>query len=219
LQALLPIDWRQSACFCAHGDLAGMIYLNDPRRTGAGPLRTERLRAEAESAIVAALAQARHPHTHEPLFEEVFSVRRRFDIDPIEHLWPDVLALPAPGFHTRSKPGGSRELVSADPSLTGTHRQTGVLMVQAPLVRCGHSHAASIADVAPTILAMLGIEPPKTMTGRVLSEILGAAPLPAVDRTSVSAPAPHGPPAPATAISARDQSVVEARLRALGYLD
>ncbi|MBI1902832.1 MAG: alkaline phosphatase family protein [Planctomycetia bacterium] len=219
LHALLPIDWRRSLCFCAHGDLAGMIYLNDPRRTGAGPLRTERQRAEAESVIIGALAEARHPETAEPLFDEVFSVRRRFDIDPVEHLWPEVLAIPAPGFHTRSKLGCSRDIVSPEPALSGTHRETGVLMVQAPLVRSGHSHAANIADVAPTILSMLGIEPPKTMTGRVLNELLGAAPIPAADRHPKPGATAPSTVSPATALSARDQTVVEARLRALGYLD
>jgi arylsulfatase A-like enzyme len=38
--------------------------------------------------------------------------------------------------------------------------------------RVNHEHIAQIIDIAPTILAMCGVEPPATMQGRDLSEIV-----------------------------------------------
>jgi bisphosphoglycerate-independent phosphoglycerate mutase (AlkP superfamily) len=49
-------------------------------------------------------------------------------------------------------------------------------MVRAPGVVVGRPYQARLADVAPTILDLLGWKPPGTMTGRVLTEIFRAAP-------------------------------------------
>ncbi len=191
-----------------------MVYLNEKRRFQHGSLTTPRQRETAEAETLAALSEAQHPQTGEPLFDEVFSLAKRFQCDPVEHQWPDVLGIPAAGFQTRSKFEASGRLMLSDRELTGTHRREGVLLVDAPGAAIGRRHEADLRDVAPTILQLLGLPIPTQMTGRPLSELF-SSPAPAAV-VSQKQSQNHNTASP---ISAAQQQAVESRLRDLGYLD
>ncbi|MGE0609915.1 MAG: alkaline phosphatase family protein [Pirellulales bacterium] len=219
-QEVLPTDWRRSPTVALHGDLAGLVYLNTPERFGpqsCAALGTPRLREEATAAAIAAFQEARHPETGERLFVDAWSTAERWNCDPLSRSLPDVVAIPADGFHTRTKYDGGRRLLSADSLLSGTHRMQGVLMLSSPGAASGQRFSAELRDAAPTILRMLHLAPAPTMTGRVLEEMLGdsqdAHPLPARGLKPALRPAPE------PALSADQQQVVEQRLRDLGYLD
>ncbi|HEX7448965.1 MAG TPA: alkaline phosphatase family protein [Pirellulales bacterium] len=214
LDSLLPIDWRASAALALHGNLGGLIYLNTRERFGAGPLTTARQRSQALADVMAAFDEARHPQTGERLFVEVYGTAERFSLDPVEQMWPDVIAIPAAGFHTRHKFDAQPKLVRSDPSMAGTHRLEGVLMVEAPPARAGVYPAAELRDVAPTVLRLLGLPAPTSMTGRPLDEFFRGA----ARAGSDSGIEPRRELAVA-GITDADQRCVEARLRDLGYLD
>ncbi|MBU3682754.1 MAG: tetratricopeptide repeat protein [Phycisphaerales bacterium] len=56
------------------------------------------------------------------------------------------------------------------------HRPTGLVVVAGPHARRDHLvHGASVLDVAPTVLALLGLPAGRDMPGRVLSEALEAS--------------------------------------------
>lgn len=215
LDSLLPIDWRRSAAFAMHGNLGGLIYLNTPHRFATGPLKTLRQREQALADVVHTFREAAHPETGEPLFVEVFGTAERFDIDPVEKLWPDVVAIPAPGFHTRHKFDPQPHLVKSDASMAATHRLEGVLLLNAPSLRAGDYHPAELRDVAPTILQMLGLRVPTYMSGQPLHRVLRGVARP--DRHESSPSQPRG--LQLSGITDADQRSVEARLRDLGYLD
>jgi predicted AlkP superfamily phosphohydrolase/phosphomutase len=225
LEALAPIDWRRSVATVLHGNLAALVYLNTRQRFGMGPLESEASIHQAREATMAALREARHPETCEPLFDEVYATQERYDCDPVERCWPDVIGIPVAGFHTRTKFDTETSLLVGDEHLTGTHRQSGVLMVQGngvatqsdslrPETCLARDKTAELRDVAPTLLHLLGIAPPDCMTGRILHELLTNRPL----RRS-TAPRAVGEPVHCHALSAMEQETVEARLRDLGYLD
>ena len=215
LETLAPIDWRRSLTAVLHGNLAALVYLNTAERFGNGPLTSETSRHEARQETIAALAELTHPATDETLFEEVYAVQERYDVDPIERQWPDVIGIPVAGFHTRTKFDADRSIVLPDEQLTGTHRQTGVLMIGGHGTRRHpERHRAPLRDVAPTLLHMLGIDPPASMPGRVLHELLP-------ERSQLQPTLGHTIAAPvhSPALSVSEQETVEARLRDLGYLD
>jgi predicted AlkP superfamily phosphohydrolase/phosphomutase len=225
VQGLAPLNWRRSVATVLHGNLAALVYLNTPERFGCGPLVSEASRNQARQEVMAALRELIHPDSGEKLFEEVYSTQERYDCDPLERQWPDVIGIPAAGFHTRTKFDASRAIISGDENLTGTHRLTGVLMVAGRGSVAGTAqnlsgsqqaqrHHAELRDVAPTLLKLMGIGRPASMTGRVLEELLVRRPahLPiarGIARKSVRPPA----------LSLSEQETVEARLRDLGYLD
>lgn len=219
LDSLLPIDWRRSRALALHGSLGGLVYLNTRSRFGAGPIETSGQHEQALAETSAAFSEARRPVTGEPLFSEVFSTAERFQCDPVERMWPDLIAIPAPGFHTRHKFDAQPQLLRADASLTGTHRLEGVLLLHAPGLTGGAGVTAELRDVAPTILRLLGIAAPSQMQGRVLCEILDAPAGLANVQAPTLRPALRSAGIHDAGINDADQATVEARLRDLGYLD
>ena len=214
LDTLLPIDWKRSAALALHGNLGGLIYLNTRERFASGPLKTAAHRDQALADVIEAFEAAQHPETGEPLFVEVFGTAERFGIDPVEKLWPDVVAIPAAGFHTRHKFDARPRLVRSDPAMAGTHRLEGVLLINAPQVSAGDYRPAELRDVAPTILRMLGLNVPGQMSGRALADILSGG-------TRQPSGGSHAAERQMqlAGITDAEQMTVEARLRDLGYLD
>ena len=211
--ALLPIDWRRSRAVTLHSNLGALVYLNTPQRFGRGPISSPRLYDEAVEETMNVLGRASHPRDGTPLFDAVHRVDERIGGDPIERQAPDVLAIPAPGFHTRSKPNPGAALLSPDRELSGTHRRTGVLMIASTATRPGMRMKAALRDVAPTALRLLGIPIPMSMTGRVIDEVFAS---PLTHERQATLPVPSSE---ASVISRQEQLQVEVRLRRLGYLD
>ncbi|MEM7051945.1 MAG: alkaline phosphatase family protein [Acidobacteriota bacterium] len=56
------------------------------------------------------------------------------------------------------------------------HRQYGIVVAAGPGVQPGEVRGASIFDVAPTVLALLGLPIPEDMPGKVLSQVAAAPP-------------------------------------------
>lgn len=102
-------------------------------------------------------------------------------------------------------------------SYVGSHRHEGIVSLTGPSAAAGVELAASIEDVAPTILYLLGEPIPAELEGRVLFEALRPGLLderppvyddtPALERSR-----------PVQAVQA-DAAEVEERLRGLGYLE
>ena len=211
--ALLPIDWRRSRAIALHGNLGGLIYLNTPERFGVGPVQGPRRYEETAAEVVAAFRAARHPETGEPLFEDVYAVAQRHACDPLVGDLPDVVAIPAGGFHTRPKLDRWGRLMRSDRSLTGTHRREGVFMLHARGVVAGQHHAGELREVAPLLLQILGVPRPATMQSSGLAKLLTGVRSQAIalnlPPTCVDG---HG-------LNRADQQAVEQRLRELGYIE
>lgn len=95
------------------------------------------------------------------------------------------------------------------------HRLHGVLFLHGPNVKPGAAiEGADILDVAPTILALLGIPSSRAMPGRVLTQAFGPDAVRDQERTaSFPDPKPVGP----ASADAADPGRIE-QLQALGYL-
>jgi hypothetical protein len=101
---------------------------------------------------------------------------------------------------------------------SGTHRPEGVLLACGPDVRPGvRLEGATIADVTPTVLRLMGVPIPEDLDGRPLEEMVtesfrAANPIRLAPRRGVPAVAAPEP------YDAADSEAVEKRLRNLGYL-
>ncbi|GIW86988.1 MAG: hypothetical protein KatS3mg108_1312 [Isosphaeraceae bacterium] len=152
-------DWRHTTAFAPFGQLAALVCVE--------PGRTQRSRLAAE--VAAYLADCRDPETGSRLFADAFPVAERYGLDPAEHGLPDVLAPSADGYQAQAKwsPFDDRWFAS-DPDLPATHTQYGIVAIDAPGIGAGDRLAGELPDVAPTALALLGIDAPEYMEGRSL---------------------------------------------------
>jgi predicted AlkP superfamily phosphohydrolase/phosphomutase len=96
----------------------------------------------------------------EDLFEGPFAERA-----------PDIYAAAAPTYEIVGySPEGE---VFLPPFRSGTHSEEGIIICKGPDFREGHEiDGASIMDVAPTILHLMGLGVPSHADGKVLTHIL-----------------------------------------------
>jgi hypothetical protein len=96
---------------------------------------------------------------------------------------------------------------------SGCHRREGIFIAGGTGIRSGAAlPEASILDLAPTILHLLGEPVPRIMDGRVLSEALvDAAPVRFSEDGEASVAAEQG-------FDSDEAEQIEERLRGLGYL-
>ena len=102
---------------------------------------------------------------------------------------------------------------------SGSHRMDGILFLSGPGMRPGHSlSGASIMDIAPTVLALLGVPVPKEMDGRVLEEAM----LPVLhDDLHITYDTQEGlrpELTPVAEMSPEDEEILLTRLQNLGYI-
>jgi predicted AlkP superfamily phosphohydrolase/phosphomutase len=184
------------------------------------PLDLPSLRREVEGVLRA----LRDPWTDLPVVAEVWPREELYDGRYVDRA-PDLvleLHLDARGYSYNLMPSASappgtgpwRKLTSDEHlgrkgrSLPGSHRPFGLYVAAGPLVEPVGEVRARMADATATLLARLGVAPTDEMAGRVLREHLRR---PRITGTLASAE-------PTRALEG-DRSLLERRLRALGYID
>jgi predicted AlkP superfamily phosphohydrolase/phosphomutase len=143
--------------------------------------------------------------------------------DLIPSWWEDGFLL------EQSRPDGlaeadverSRAPIQGGVEFAGSHRLDGVFMLAGGPVRQGHSfRGASIVDVAPTILYLMGLPIPEDMDGRPLLDALDPAFVDSQAPRYEKDGAPAEPPDDRNgAFSAEEAQLIEARLQSLGYIE
>ncbi|HEV3120927.1 MAG TPA: alkaline phosphatase family protein, partial [Isosphaeraceae bacterium] len=210
------IDWSRTRAY-AQGNF-GQIFLNLKGRQPQGCVSEADTRPLLEDLKAGLLAMT-HPETGEPLVERVFE-RDELYHGPHTHLAPDLTAVTRDwrcrtiGLHDFT----THKVVSPAFGPTGDHRMEGVLVASGPAFRPGAMlQGATLLDIAPTLLHLLGLPIPSDMDGRVLTEILDSSQIPSSDgHTSYDSPTngqPHG-----GAYSEEEEALIQQRLADLGYL-
>jgi len=212
------LDWSRTKAY-AQGNF-GQIFLNLKGRQPQGrvdPAEAPELIAELKEK----LAALRHPETCEPLVARVYE-RSELYHGPHEHLAPDLTVVPGDwrcrtiGLHDFV----TRKVVAPSFGPTGDHRMEGILVAEGPGVCPGSrlDTQADLADLAPTMLALLGIPLPDDLDGKPLIELLEPTLAASIQhQTARKRDTNPFPPYPSDA-DAEDEAVVKQRLADLGYL-
>jgi len=215
----LAVDWSGTRACVLHAGIYGFLYLNVADRQPYGivpPGEYDALRDEIRERLLSARAPDPHGRPVQ-LFVEVHKPEELYDCNRCDHAWmPDLLLVPRPGLAVVRKIRGTRPLrwLPAD-RIEGTHRVEGVFVAQGRGFRGGHAVHANIADIAPTLLAGLGLPVPADMEGRVLSEVF-SQPV----NVTYEPPQRREVDASERPILTREQEAeVADRLSDLGYLD
>ena len=100
--------------------------------------------------------------------------------------------------------------LSENYGFSGHHGPIGVLSAAGPAVAHGRLESPSIVDLAPTILALLGVDAGEQLDGSVLPLFTPADEL-------VAATTGERPVAEESVYSENEEAEIQERLRALGY--
>jgi predicted AlkP superfamily phosphohydrolase/phosphomutase len=207
----VPLRWDDTRAYVAAAEIYGLLYVNQRGREPNGVVEPGPERERVVADLVSRFLSVRDPADGTPVFTEVL---RGDVVDPDDTFGrrPDLVLVPRPGLSVY-RDLNDRLWLDRYRVTSGTHRPDGILVLSGPGVRRGTSASPpSIVDVAPTVLAALGVPIPTDMDGTVLRDLFEVPP--AVDYTS-----PLGPAAPnAEALSDEDERAVTERLRALGYM-
>ncbi len=175
LEEELAIDWSRTQACVMHAGMCGFLYLNVKGRQPGGIVGRddyERLRDEIRERLLSVSSRDRRGRVRQ-VFEQVHKTEEFYGCRREDQEWlPDLLLVPSPGLAVVRKIRGFRPVRWLSPRRReGTHRIEGILAVAGPGVRAGTRITASIVDVTPTLLAVLGLRVPVDMEGKAVVDI------------------------------------------------
>lgn len=214
------VDWLHTRAFSEGTE--GLISLNLQGREPQGvvpPGEREKVLCEIE----AALHRLRDPETERPVVERVSRREELYHGQALERAPDLIVQWSEEQYHSRAT-RNARGTVFLNPGkwkntrmvLSGHHRRQGVIFAKGPSVTPGTTlNGAKIVDLAPTVLALMGLPLVPDFDGKVLRELtVGIDGITVEDTGQVSPPSDESTP-----YSAEEASQVEDLLRGLGYLD
>jgi predicted AlkP superfamily phosphohydrolase/phosphomutase len=213
------VDWQRTVAYSL-GNI-GQIYLNvrgrEPLGTVAPGAEYETLRDE----IIERLQELRDPETGEAVVQEIYRREEIYNGPALERA-ADILFIPTRmeyfGFGEYEF-GSNRIIEAMKRGISGTHRMNGVLLLHGKPVRPGGQiKGASLCDLAPTILHLMGKPVLSDMDGRVLTEALmpryaDLSCIRYVDLEQNGQKPPLGP-----GLDTEAEAIIVERLRNLGYV-
>jgi predicted AlkP superfamily phosphohydrolase/phosphomutase len=217
------IDWRRTQAYSLGN--VGQIYLNVAGREPAGAVQPGAEYDRVREEIIARLQTLADPATNELVVETVYQREELYHGEYLDKA-PDIVFLPRRleyfGFGEYEF-GSHRIIESMRRGISGTHRMNGIFMAYGAAVQPGATvHDASLVDLAPTILHLMGEPVAAHMDGRVLDEMLAAEPVASASRRNPPTDTlSNGRSASGSAgetLSAEDKKILADRLRSLGYV-
>lgn len=214
----MPIKWDETKAFLDPTCSCKAIRINMRGKFVMGTVHSAEERKSLCNKLADELEALEVEGLSAPPIKEVF-LREEVYSGPFAEDGPDILYEPNPkGLVTcvQGKPG--EPFLKPTPHRTGEHLMDGICLIAGPGVRAdGGMHEADITDVAPTVLALMGLPVPDYMDGRVLDEAFVEPPkvtIEAVEESEQGETSSGGP-----VFSETEQQEIEERLKNLGYME
>jgi predicted AlkP superfamily phosphohydrolase/phosphomutase len=213
--AQLLIDWSRTRVYSGNSSEQG-LFINLRGREPSGVVEPgaeyEVLRQELRQMLLT-IADS---DDGQPVVDRVW-FREELYCGPWLERAPDLVVqlrkgyVLSPEFHVP-------DVVSPSLHISGTHRLEGICLLAGPQIQAGvRLHDASIVDLAPTALHLLGVPVPVQMEGRVLEEAFAAEWIEThpARRTTFSGEAIRDA---GRELTEEEAAAIEAHLRGLGYI-
>jgi predicted AlkP superfamily phosphohydrolase/phosphomutase len=220
------IDWTGTRAFSEELNYFPSVWLNLKGREPQGVVERADYRRVADD-ICAAAETLRDPEHGRPVVRRAWRREELYDGHWTEYAPDVILEFNCDGAYSyrclSSASGRTPEAIQvlgASEStggklagMSGSHRPEGIFLVSAQDLgpARGGQRGAAIADMAPTILRLCGVDPPVGLDGRVVDGI--PPPRFETETPKASAPVSEHPYDPA------EEYEISARLAALGYLE
>ena len=167
-------NWKVSRAFCLPNDFAGAIRINLKGREPHGLVEQGREYNAICDELVKELSALVNPDTGKKAASEVLRIDELYQG---EYIWdlPDLIVKWAGDAPIRSLYSPRIGSVSGEnpDSRTGAHKTYGFLLAFGKGIIQGETvKGASIMDIAPTILYLMGQPVPQDMDGKVLLDII-----------------------------------------------
>jgi predicted AlkP superfamily phosphohydrolase/phosphomutase len=168
----IGIDWSRTKAVVCHTAMWGFLYLNVRGRQPQGVIKLGSEYEACRNELIERLMAEVDPQTGEKLFVDVIKPETVYGQSDTEWDSPDLLLVPQDGMKV-SRRLRERWLVkhTCPDRAEGTHLLKGLWMVAGEKIKSRINFQANIQDLAPTILAAMGIAVPDDMDGRVFTEI------------------------------------------------
>ncbi len=171
--------------------------------------------------IMEQLLQLRDPATGEAVVEAVYRREELYAGDYVEQA-PDIVFMPTrlEYFGFGEYEFGSHKIIEAmERGISGTHRLNGVFLAYGAGIEPGSEPLnASLVDLAPTILYLMGVPVPAQMDGRILQETIAPDFTPFAGEETIRWASEDGDDADGQGLTEDQRRVVAERLRGLGYV-
>jgi predicted AlkP superfamily phosphohydrolase/phosphomutase len=210
------VDWSHSLAY-SFGRHYGPVYLNVRGREPQGIVEPGAEYERVRQQIVAAALDFCHPQTGRQMVGRVLRREEVYHGPHVEHA-PDLILIPADprDIFFGLADFGSNRVVDTVYRYSGMHRDHGMLMMMGPQVAAGaQAEDATIADLTPTLLHLMGQPIPDDMDGRALVELLDPA---YRGRVPERVRAEESEQGTRLVFDEREEQQIAERLRGLGYL-
>jgi predicted AlkP superfamily phosphohydrolase/phosphomutase len=211
-----PVDWSQTKAYTSVRSTGEGVSINLAGREPAGivdPGDFDALRDEIADRLASYVdpGTGKHPVARVWRREEVFK-------GPFADEAPDLVLQPAPLFSLSH----AKSVIDDADWLSGEHRIDGVVAAAGPGVDRGAFASSSfqLVDLAPTLLAAVGVSSPVRHTGTALSSLVGPeAAVAAQSSEGADLETAASPNVGRDDLNDREAEEVEEHLRGLGYLE
>lgn len=226
VEQLGPFEWPATRAFVG---VNNDLWLNLADREPDGNVGRGEMRATIEE-LRSGLGELTDPATGAPVFAAVHERDDLYSGSAID-LAPDLmLDAWSAGYRVAVKRGPGEELVVPPGSLAGVreawsseHRPEGIFVAAGPRIERGEPVPASIYDVTPTMLSLLGYAVPDDGDGRVLSDTISGSFLadnpPTTRAATERSAAGTSSEEEADTYTDEEAAAVAAHLKDLGYLE
>lgn len=219
------IDWSRTQAYSLGN--VGQVYLNVVGREPQGCVQPGEEYQRVREEIIAKLLTLRDPDTNELVVEHIYRREELYHGDYLEKA-PDIVFLPRrlEYFGFGEYEFGSHKIIeSMRRGISGTHRMNGIFMAYGAAIQPGTVvENASLVDLAPTIMRLMGEPVAEHMDGRVLEEAfapdvgVALAQRRATRSNNSSKNGSYSEGASGETLSAEDKKILADRLRNLGYV-
>jgi predicted AlkP superfamily phosphohydrolase/phosphomutase len=210
------IDWDRTKAFFASIPAQG-IYVN-VKRNGIGTVEPGAEYEAIREQIRDSLYALTDPRTGEKIVDQVWFREEVYTGDQTE-MAPDVLFVARDYSYLGRELLATRlEIESSMNLANGFHRMNGVFLAYGNNIRPGRVNGARILDITPTLLYNVGLPISENMDGRVLEQVLSPDYV-ASQPVRREAALEMAPPGATGEFSEEETEEIEARLRALGYIE
>jgi predicted AlkP superfamily phosphohydrolase/phosphomutase len=174
LLTIHDVDWSRTKAFSNVLSGSGQIIINVKGKFPQGTVNPDKEYEELREELVSKLKSLRDPENGEEIKGDIFTRDEVYSGDHVQAA-PDITFLPMDNGYLASSIFGftSNQPITRAWGMSAHHKRKGILLGRSNLLHSGlTAEGATILDLFPTILYLMGIKIPQDTDGRVLQEII-----------------------------------------------